>query len=168
MAIIFNDKAGIKSSELAGLYLMKAGETSPTLAQAGEWHHLTWQPLLDEFTASGPQGVLAVGLDGSIILVKGETSAVLSPNKSWQAGFADASSTNPGVRLYKAGGELMQTISSDPATSLMWQLDSNGFFYLANNQLILVSFPQFQPRVVDANVVQGSTGYMGWFYLSHR
>ena len=62
----------------------------------------------------------------------------------------------------------MQTINSDPTTTLVWQLDSNGFFYLVNNQLVLVTFPQFQPRVVDANVVQGSTGYIGWFYLSHR
>ena len=168
LAFIFNEKVGVKTDQVPGLYLMQVDETTPRLAQAGEWHHLNWQPLLGVFTATGPQGALAVALEGTLNLVKGEASAVLSPNKSWQACFAGGSSVSPGVRLYKAGGELMQTISRDPTSSLVWQPDSNGFFFLANDQLFLDTFPKFQPQVVDANVRQGSASYLDWLYLPRR
>jgi WD40 repeat protein len=168
LAFIYNEKAGVKTDLVSGLYLMQVDETTPRLAQTGEWHHLSWQPLLGMFTATGPQGSLAVALEGTFSLVKSESSAVISPNKSWQACFSGGISTNPGVRLYKVGGELMQAISSAPTLSLIWQPDSNGFFYLANDQLFLVTFPKFQPQVVDDNVRQGSSSYLDWFYLPRR
>jgi dipeptidyl aminopeptidase/acylaminoacyl peptidase len=165
LALIFNAKAGVKTDQAPGLYLMQVDETVPRQAQAGEWHHLSWQPRLKMFTAAGPQGALTVALAGTFDLVKNETSAVLSPNKSWQVSFTSSSGEKPGVRLYKAGGELMQTISSDAASALVWQPDSNGFFYLANDRLYLVTFPQFKPRLVDANVQQGSASYLDWLFL---
>jgi hypothetical protein len=163
LAFIFGEATGIKANQVPGLYLMKTDEKTPRLAQAGEWRQLSWSAALGHFEAVGPQGVLQVTLDGNINLVRSETRALLSPNKSWQLCFADgAAGSQPGLRLFKAGGELMQSITNDAVQWVAWQPGSSGFFYLAGEYLFLVTFPDLQPLMIDGSVQPGSQPYLGW------
>ena len=163
LALVQRTTTGGKTVEQPGLYLMRTDETLPRLAQAGEWHDLSWSPELSSFSADGPQGWLTITPDGQFNLIKAETGCAASPNKGWIACFSDNSpGAAPGLRLYQPGGELMQTISSDPVQQVTWQPISNGFFYLANSRLYQVTFPALQSQVLEENVPAGGANYLGW------
>jgi hypothetical protein len=147
----------------SGLYLLPDNTQDPILVETGNWHGLSWSPQNHLFVASGPMGVLRLGLNGSQSVLRNEASASLSPSGSWLTAWGSApDDPRPGVRLYKPTGELLQTITSDSVQDLAWQPNSNGFFYLAGTRLFRVDFPRLQPVLVDENIQPGQKSGLTW------
>ena len=167
LAILQSSPNGGKAAQEPGLYLMRTDETSPRLAQAGEWRHLSWSPKMNSFSAAGSQGVLTITPDGQYTLIKAETDCAASPNKSWVVCFAgEGTASNPGLRLYKPGSQVLQTITGEAVQEVAWQPDASGFFYLAGSRLYQVTFPGLQPAVLEENFQAGEMNYLGWVNAS--
>lgn len=148
-----------------GLYLLPAESSDPTPVEGGDWRDLRWEPQNKLFTARGVLGILWAGLDGHYNLLQGEAAAALSPSGSWVAAWGQApDDTHPGLRLYKPGGELLQTITGDSIQDLAWLPGSNGFFYLSGSRLYRVEFPQLQPRLIDEAVQPGQEAGLTWIH----
>jgi hypothetical protein len=157
---------GIENTKInlsAGLYLMPP-ESEPRLVETGDLRNLRWSVQNSVFYASSSLGVPRIGPDGSTARVYNEANALLSPSGSWLAGWGHApEDPRPGVRLYQANGDLLQSVSNDSIQDLAWQPGSNGFFYLAGSRLYLVNFPQLQPILLDENIQPGQKVGLVWF-----
>jgi hypothetical protein len=138
LGLIFGTANGIKANLVPGLYLLGIDEKTPRLVQAGEWHGLSWSATLEYFSAEGVQGSLFAAVDGSTRLITIKGRVVISPNKNWYLVYSDGTGgAQPGLRLYQAAGELMQSITSDAVQWAAWQPGSEGFFFLAGERLYL-------------------------------
>jgi hypothetical protein len=163
VAFIHN-QSGAASDMLAnGLYLLAPDSLDPRLVQAGQWQGLSWSVNGGEFMASGAQGVVSVTPDGAAALISGEVQLSPSPQGSWLAGWGGSSlSGQPGLRLYRTGGALVQQVVSDPVQQVIWQPDAKGLFFISGSRLELAVFPALQPVILDPDLKPGVTPVLVW------
>lgn len=139
-----------------GLYLIPAYKGQPRSVLAGDWSGLSWAAAARQFMASSATTLLMTTPAGELTLFPSENRAMFSADGQWVAGWGDQ--PQPGVRLYQPGGQLMQTISHDPAQQLIWAPGSREFFFLSDEKLYHVAFPLLAPTLVS----EGVNGGLGW------
>ena len=63
----------------------------------------------------------------------------------------------PGLRLYRSGGALVQQVVSDAVQQMIWQPDAKGLFFISGSRLELAVFPALQPVILDPDLKPGAT-----------
>lgn len=141
-----------------GLYRLPGLKGTPQFVQAGDWTDLDYSPVLKRFTAAGSQGLLLFTPEGSSLLVKGEASCSASPDGHWLACWGN--SLHPGLRLYQPDGVRLQDMTGEPVSQVLWQPNSQAFYYQAGDQLFRASFPLAKPVLLDQGVERASFGWL--------
>ena len=163
IAFIHKQTTGGSDLLANGLYLLAPDTLNPSLVQAGEWQGLVWSVDGGQFMASGPQGVISVTPDGMPALIGGEVQLSPSPQGSWLVGWGgSALSGQPGLRLYRTSGALVQQLIGDPVQQVTWQPDARGLFFISGSRLELVTFPGLQPVILDPDLKPGATPVLVW------
>ena len=73
-----------------------------------------------------------------------------------------ALSGQPGLRLYRTSGALVQQLIGDPVQQVTWQPDARGLFFISGSRLELVTFPGLQPVILDPDLKPGATPVLVW------
>ena len=158
IAFTETDLTGAQLGLAPGIYRLPGLKGSPQFVQAGEWSSLAYAPRIGRFTAAGEQGLLLFSPQGDSLLLKGEAGASASPDGHWVACWGDRA--HPGLRLYQPDGLLLQEVTAEPVSQVLWQPDSQAFYYVAVGKLFRVGFPQVQPALLDQGVDSGSLGWL--------
>ncbi len=144
-----------------GVYLARIGSFDRIRqVQSGVYDWLHWNPQAGMFAAGGLPGWFSFDTKGNPGVRLAERQVYPSPSKQWLAAWGNAEN-KPGVRLYYADGNLLQTVTQEPVNELMWRDDSRGFFYQTDNLLVYVSFPRANPVIIDDNL-DPLTQSMAW------
>ena len=150
LAVSFAAAGSAQNEYAPGLVLISGGGQDIHLVRLGVWSGLRWLPDAQRFSAQSVEGILFTDVGGKYIVESRDRQAAPAPNNTWLVGYGSQPGTpGPGVRLYQMGGELLQTVSADPAELVLWQPDSLGFFYLGPGGLFHVPFPGLKPEQID-------------------
>ena len=116
---------------------------------------LEWFPQLDRFFAGGFGSPYLFTSSGEIThTFQTETGwPAVSPDGSWLA--FDNERERPGLRLYRADGQMVREISQATTYNFVWTPDSSGLYYLVktedSNRLMHVSIPGGEPITLHPN-----------------
>jgi len=114
---------------------------------------LAWSEELDRLLAAWDEAVLQVSPEGEVEVSYPEGALpVVSPDGEWLAFLGAEEAEGAGVRLYRPNGELAQTLSEQPATSLLWQPQGRLVFYVAGERLYAQRIPAGQIWLVQENM----------------
>jgi len=161
IALVVDQKAASMDGKSTGVYF-SAYEGAPfTQIMAGDFSNLHWSEAGEMFLVTGEMGVLGIKPEKTSIALQNESGAAFSPNGAWLVGWND-DPVNPGIRLYSANGNFLQTISTDGVRYVTWQADSKGLFMVTNSGIYLVKFPGLKPTLVTDDVYLGDELELVW------
>jgi hypothetical protein len=161
IALVLDQKAASMDGKSAGVYF-SAYEGAPfTQIMAGDFTNLSWSEAGGMFLVTGKMGVMGIKPERTSITLQNEAGAAFSPNGAWLVGWND-DSLNPGIRLYSANGNYLQTISTDGVRYVTWQADSKGLVMVTDSGIYLVTFPGLQPTLITEDIFLGDGFEMVW------
>ncbi len=118
---------------------------------------MEFAPQVDRFTAVGEAGVILFDDSGILALMTDEQHVSFSPDGKWTIGWG----TN-GARLYYADGMLLQNLTEQSVSAVVWQKDGKGIYLLEPDGLYQLRFPLLQHKLVTADVYQGREQAFAW------
>ena len=157
IAVSVNSADGKSSGRAPGVYFSKSGGLLFKLIAAGDYEHVEFAPQVERFTAVGEAGVILFDDSGILALMTDEQHASFSPDGKWTIGWG----TN-GARLYYADGMLLQNLTEQSVSAVVWQKDGKGIYLLEPDGLYQLRFPLLQHQLVTADVYQGSEQAFAW------
>jgi hypothetical protein len=161
---VIDDYTAQQNNLQSGLYLASPASNQPRLIAPGSWYDVRWLPRAQLFFAHGEDGVISVGLDGTIAEYFGEGAPPIdSPDGAWLLAWGDGNFTSPiGLRLYTPDGELARAITTDAVTFATWSPDATGVFYLSDEMLYYAAVPNGEPQFLEESVTVTEPGSLGW------
>jgi WD40 repeat protein len=162
LAFTVSDFVASFTDREAGFYLQPVSGEEPQRVEPGDWQRLTWSPETSSFYASGPDGLLSVSPQGESRLQNDCGFVAASADGQhlavWGIGYWG---TVPGVRLYSPTLESEGMPTSEPIDVLLWRLDSQGLFYVADGALYYLT-DGGDATWVDVDVQADRYGGIGW------
>jgi len=111
-----NAADGKNSGHTPGIYISKSGGLLYSLLISGDYEHLEYLPKLGHFIASGKTGVIQFDDSGILARLNDEQRATFSPDGEWIVGWGTS-----GARLYYTDGTLLQSLTDQPVSAVVWQ-----------------------------------------------
>ncbi len=140
-----------------GIYYSSNSGTTFEALLAGEYKNLSYTLENGLFTASSAVGVRQFDQTGSVFMLAGEQRPGIAPDGHWLIGWG-----GNGVRLYSPQGFVLQTLTDQSVSALVWQEDAKGFFLLTQDGLFQYQFPLLQARLVTPDVWRGDEKAFVW------
>jgi len=145
----FVDKNGMRKVEEMGLV-----------------YYLGWKDYPFILSANGTKLLSVSGV--SKILTEGEFAPFASRNNKYVAlcGLAFSQNTN-GLKVFDNNQNLVLEIKDQKVINVIWRLDSQGLFYIANNQLYYIDIQDKNPILIDnhLNDDESYTKYMDFSWV---
>ena len=157
IAVSVNSAEGKIGGRKPGIYFSKSGGLLFYLLMEGEFEHLEFAPEVGHFIATGKSGVVQFDGNGILARLEADQRISFSPDGKWAIGWG----TN-GARLYYADGMLLQNLTEQSVSAVVWQKDGKGIYLLEPDGLYQLRFPLLQHKLVTADVYQGSEHAFAW------
>jgi hypothetical protein len=132
--IYFIDKSGMRRIEKPGLV-----------------YYLGWKEYPFIISAGGIKTLSSSGI--STMLTEGEFAPFASRNNQYVA-LCDLEwgKAANGLKVFDNNSNLVLEIKGKKITKVVWRLDSQGLFYVSNNQLYYVGIQEKKPVLIDSHV----------------
>jgi hypothetical protein len=157
IAVSVNSAEGKIGGRKPGIYFSKSGGLLFYLLMEGEFEHLEFAPEVGHFIATGKSGALQFDGNGILTRLEADQRISFSPDGKWAIGWG----TN-GARLYYADGMLLQNLTEQSVSAVVWQKDGKGIYLLEPDGLYQLRFPLLQHKLVTADVYQSSDQAFAW------
>ena len=157
IAVSVSAADGKSGGRKPGIYFSKSGGLLFALLMEGEYEHLEFAPQVGNFVATGKSGVFQFNGSGILARLNDDQRLSFSPDGKWAIGWG----TN-GARLYYADGMLLQSLTEQPVSAVVWQKDGQGIYLLEHDGLYQLRFPLLQHKLVTADVYRGSEDAFAW------
>jgi len=119
--------------------------------EIGAVYYLGWKDYPFILSANGMKLLSASG--ASKILTDGEFVPFASHNNQYVALCdLDWSKSTNGLKVFDNTGSLILEVRDQKITNVTWRIDSQGLFYVTNNQLYYVGIQDETPILVDAHL----------------
>ena len=149
IALVLGEESAAINEMLAGIYLLEPESTAINLLRAGEWGNCVWDQG-DRLVVDGSHGVFVFGDNGEDILLPDEGHVRLAPGGNWMIGWGDGIDGDVGARLYQtSSSKVLQELSGELVTNVIWQPDSKGFFLLGESALYHLAFPALDLEIIE-------------------
>jgi len=157
LAVSMNAADGKNSGHTPGIYISKSGRLLYSLLISGDYEHLEYLPKLGHFIASGKTGVIQFDDSGILARLNDEQRATFSPEGEWIVGWGTS-----GARLYYTDGTLLQSLTDQPVSAVVWQKNGQSIYLLEEGGLYQLRFPLLRNQLVTADVYREDERAFAW------
>jgi hypothetical protein len=140
-----------------GIYYSKSGGLLFALLMEGEYEHLEFAPEVGHFVATDKSGVFQFDSSGILNRLKDDQRLSFSPDGKWAIGWGAN-----GARLYYADGMLLQSLTEQSVSAVVWQKNGQGIYLLEQDGLYQMRFPLLQHKLVTTDVYRGGEQAFAW------